>query len=94
MSRTLEGKRVLVVGRGSGIARAIADVAMREGAEVIAAGRNPEALAEAYAGIDAVTSEEVDLTDDPSIEALAGRVGPLDHVVSTASTRARGRLRT
>jgi NAD(P)-dependent dehydrogenase (short-subunit alcohol dehydrogenase family) len=92
MGGTLEGKRVLVVGRGSGIARAIADVALREGAEVIAAGRNPEALAEAYADIDAVTTEQLDLTDDGSIEALAGRVGALDHVVSTASARARGKI--
>jgi NAD(P)-dependent dehydrogenase (short-subunit alcohol dehydrogenase family) len=92
MGGTLDGKRVLVVGRGSGIARAIADVALREGAEVIAAGRDPEALAAAYAGVERVTAERVDLTDDASIEALAGRVGAVDHVVSTASARARGKI--
>ena len=42
MGGALDGKRVLVVGRGSGIARAIADVALREGAEVIVAGRDPD----------------------------------------------------
>jgi NAD(P)-dependent dehydrogenase (short-subunit alcohol dehydrogenase family) len=92
MSGTLDGKRVLVVGRGSGIARGIADAVLREGATVIAAGRNPEALAEAYAGIDRVSVEQVDLTDDASIEALAARVGNVDHVVSTASARARGKI--
>jgi hypothetical protein len=31
----------------------------------------------------------VDITDDTSIAALADRFGPVDHVVSTASARAR-----
>jgi NAD(P)-dependent dehydrogenase (short-subunit alcohol dehydrogenase family) len=92
MGGALDGNRVLVVGRGSGIARAIADVALREGAEVIVAGRDPEALAEAYAGVDRVSAERVDLTDDASIEALAGSVGAVDHVVSTASARAKGKV--
>ena len=34
----------------------------------------------------------VDVTDDTSITSLADRVGPVDHVVSTASARARGKL--
>lgn len=92
MGRTLDGQRVLVVGRGSGIARAIAEVALREGAEVIVAGRDPEALAAAYAGVERVSAERVDLTDDASIEALAASVGAVDHVVSTASARARGMI--
>jgi NAD(P)-dependent dehydrogenase (short-subunit alcohol dehydrogenase family) len=39
-----------------------------------------------------MVAETVDLTDDSSIAALADRVGPVDHVVSTASARARGKL--
>jgi NAD(P)-dependent dehydrogenase (short-subunit alcohol dehydrogenase family) len=80
MGGTLDGKRVLVVGRGSGIARAIA------------AGRRHDALEEAYDGTERVAVETVDLTDDASIEALAGRLGDVDHVVSTASARARGKI--
>ena len=34
----------------------------------------------------------IDVTDDTSIASLADRVGPVDHVVSTASARARGKL--
>jgi hypothetical protein len=34
--------------------------------------------------------EQVDVTDESSIAALAGRIAKLDHVVSTASARARG----
>jgi NAD(P)-dependent dehydrogenase (short-subunit alcohol dehydrogenase family) len=39
-----------------------------------------------------ITAETVDITDDESIAALAERVGPIDHIVSTASARARGTL--
>ena len=37
-----------------------------------------------------IETEQVDVTDESSIAALAGRVARLDHVVSTASARARG----
>jgi NAD(P)-dependent dehydrogenase (short-subunit alcohol dehydrogenase family) len=91
MSANLQDKTVLVVGRGSGIARAITLAARAAGARVVVAGRDREALANAYddAG---VTAEEVDLTDEKSIAALAERIGEVDHVVSTASARARGRV--
>jgi len=82
---------VLVVGRGSGIARAVALLAESEGARVIAAGRDKAKLASAYSGT-GITAEVVDLADDTSIAALAGRVGAADHVVSTASAGARGKL--
>jgi NAD(P)-dependent dehydrogenase (short-subunit alcohol dehydrogenase family) len=83
---------VLVIGRGSGIARAVALATRDAGAQVIAAGRNAEALAVAYAGEPGITTETVDITDDASIIALGERLGSLDHIVSTASARARGRL--
>lgn len=52
------------------------------------AGRHPDDLT-AYRGLD-VGVEPVDVTDEASIAALAGRIGALDHVVATASARARG----
>jgi NAD(P)-dependent dehydrogenase (short-subunit alcohol dehydrogenase family) len=91
MGDTLRDKTVVVVGRGSGIARAVALRAQSEGARVIVAGRDQAKLAGAYRGND-VTAEVVDITDDGSIAALADRVGAVDHVVSTASARARGKL--
>jgi NAD(P)-dependent dehydrogenase (short-subunit alcohol dehydrogenase family) len=91
MGNTLRDKTVVVVGRGSGIARAVALLTRSEGARVIAAGRDKAKLANAYDGID-ITAETVDVTDDGSIAALADQVGPVDHVVSTASARARGKL--
>ena len=88
----LKDQTVLVVGRGSGIARAIVFAARDAGAQVIAAGRNRETLPAAYDGEPDVSVEAVDLTDEASIAALGERIGPVDHVVSTASARARGRI--
>jgi len=92
MTGALNGQAVLVIGRGSGLARAITLAALGAGAHVIAAGRDREALSAAYAGEPGVSAETVDLTDEASIAALGERLGPVDHVVSTASARARGRI--
>jgi NAD(P)-dependent dehydrogenase (short-subunit alcohol dehydrogenase family) len=94
MGSALPDKTVLVVGRGSGIARAIALLARSEGARVVVAGRDKAELADAYSDTNdsGISAEVVDVTDDASIAALADRLGPLDHVVSTASARARGNL--
>jgi NAD(P)-dependent dehydrogenase (short-subunit alcohol dehydrogenase family) len=91
LGNALQDQTVLVVGRGGGIARAVALLAQSQGARVIAAGRDTAKLTDAYSQDD-VTVEAVDLTDDASIGALAERVGAVDHVVSTASARARGNL--
>jgi NAD(P)-dependent dehydrogenase (short-subunit alcohol dehydrogenase family) len=113
----LQGKKVLVIGRPSGIALAIVVAAREAGANVVAAGRNPTALNAAYSGSGLsdttratyerlgvpeaerayssgpdVTTEVIDLTDEASIISLAERLGSVDHVISTASARARGRL--
>jgi NAD(P)-dependent dehydrogenase (short-subunit alcohol dehydrogenase family) len=90
MSASLENRTVLVVGRGSGIARATVTALLAAGAKVVAAGRDQEALAAAYKGT-AVETATVDLNDETSIAALAGSI-EVDHVVSTASARARGRV--
>jgi NAD(P)-dependent dehydrogenase (short-subunit alcohol dehydrogenase family) len=91
MGNALQDKTVLVIGRGSGIARAVALLAQSEGARVIVAGRDQAKLASAYGHPD-ISAEAVDITDDESIAALADRVGGVDHVVSTASACARGKL--
>lgn len=91
MANALQDKTVLVVGRGSGIARAITLLARAQGARVVVAGRDKAKLADAY-NDPGISAEVVGMTDDASIAALAERVGPVDHVVSTASARARGNL--
>ena len=89
---TLKDKTVLVVGRGGGIARAVTTAAREAGAQVITAGRRQEKLADAYADEPRISTEYVDLTDEASIAALGERIGNLDHIVSTASARARGKV--
>jgi NAD(P)-dependent dehydrogenase (short-subunit alcohol dehydrogenase family) len=91
MANALQDKTILVVGRGSGIARAVALRARSEGARVIVAGRDRAKLANSYDD-PGIIAETIDITDDESIAALADQVGRVDHVVSTASARARGKL--
>ena len=88
MGSALRDKTVLVVGRGSGIARAVTLLARSEGARVVVAGRDKTKLAGAYDD-PGISAEVVDITDDASIAALADRLGPIEHVVSTASACAR-----
>jgi NAD(P)-dependent dehydrogenase (short-subunit alcohol dehydrogenase family) len=90
MADALRDKVILVIGRGTGIARAVTLLAHAEGARVVVAGRDRAKLAAAYG--DGISAETIDITDDDSIAALSARVGRLDHVVSTASARARGLL--
>ncbi|WP_046496936.1 SDR family oxidoreductase [Streptomyces odonnellii] len=91
MAASLHNRTVLVVGRGSGLARAVVDAALAAGARVIAAGRDRSTLEMEYKGTDVLT-RSVDLTDENSIAVLAEDVGSVDHVVSVASARARGKL--
>jgi NAD(P)-dependent dehydrogenase (short-subunit alcohol dehydrogenase family) len=87
----LENRTVLVIGRPSGIARAVTLAARAEGAQVVVAGRDKAKLAQAYDD-EGIRAEEVDVTVDESIAALAERLGSVDHLVTTASSRARGLL--
>lgn len=88
----LKDRTVLVVGRAGGIARAIALAAREAGAHVVVAGRDQAKLAAAYENDPGITAQTLDLTDEPSIAALGERLEHLDHVVSTGSVRARGRV--
>jgi NAD(P)-dependent dehydrogenase (short-subunit alcohol dehydrogenase family) len=88
----LEGQSVLVIGRPSGIAGAIVTAVTEAGGKVVIAGRDKASLDAAYADDPNITTEIVDLTDEASIAALAERLGTIDHIVSTASARARGKL--
>jgi NAD(P)-dependent dehydrogenase (short-subunit alcohol dehydrogenase family) len=89
MSASLQDRTVLVVGRGSGIAYAATRSIREAGGHVVVAGRHSDALAAVYDD-PGVTAEQVDLTDETGIAALAARLGQVDHVVSAASARAGG----
>ncbi|MGC4940359.1 SDR family oxidoreductase [Kribbella sp. DT2] len=92
MSLSLENRTVLVVGRPSGIASATVQALAAAGAEVILAGRTLDPVNTGTPETGSVRRAQVDLTDESSIAALAASLGKVDHVVSTASARARGAL--
>src|SRR5882757_10945515 len=83
MTVSINGKKLLIVGGGSGIARQLAEDAAAQGATVVLAGRRP---------VDApgFKTAQVDLGDEDSIRALAAEVGELDYLVSLAADHANG----
>src|SRR3954454_21464346 len=84
----LADKKVVVVGGSSGIGLATAEMAKREGADVIVASRNVERLDKAAEKLNALAIP-ADVTSDESVASLFRSCGPVDHVVVTA-----GQLRT
>jgi NAD(P)-dependent dehydrogenase (short-subunit alcohol dehydrogenase family) len=89
----LAGKKVVVVGGSSGIGLATAELAKREGAEIVIASRNVERL-NAVAGKLGATAIAADVTSDESIESLFRQCGPVDHVVVTAAQLRTGPFKT
>ena len=81
---TLTGKKVVVVGGSSGIGFSTAELAKKEGAEVIIASHNAERLNAAAARL-GVKVIPADVTSDKNVEDLFRACGPVDHVVVTAA---------
>jgi NAD(P)-dependent dehydrogenase (short-subunit alcohol dehydrogenase family) len=82
----LAGKKVVVVGGSSGIGLSTAELAKREGADVIIASRNAEKL-DAIAEKLNVIAIPTDVTDDKSVANLFKSAGPVDLVVTAAQLR-------
>jgi 2-keto-3-deoxy-L-fuconate dehydrogenase len=76
MSQRLAGKTALVTAAGQGIGRATAEAFAREGAKVIAADINDDALS-TLARIDGITARHLDVTDASAVAALVGGLPPL-----------------
>src|SRR3982075_1929934 len=89
----LAGKKVVVVGGSSGIGLATAELAKREGADVILASRNVDRLDAVAAKLNAIAIP-ADVTSDESIVNLFRRCGPVDHVVVTAAQLRSGPFKT
>src|ERR1700704_4635760 len=89
----LAGKKVVVVGGSSGIGLATAELAKREGADVIIASRNAQRLDAVAARLN-VIAIPADVTNDDDIVSLFRRCGPVDHVVVTAAQLKNGPVKT
>src|SRR5256886_6879132 len=89
----LAGKKVVIVGGSSGIGLSTAELAKREGADVIIASRNAERLDAIAERLNAIAIP-ADVTNDDSVEKLFRNCGPVDHVVVTAAQLRTGPLKS
>jgi len=90
---SLKGKKVVVVGGSSGIGLSTAEMAKREGADVIVASRNAARLGAVAEKLNAVAIA-ADVTDDNSVANLFRNTGAVDHVVVTAAQLRTGPFKT
>jgi NAD(P)-dependent dehydrogenase (short-subunit alcohol dehydrogenase family) len=89
----LAGKKVVVVGGSSGIGLSTAELARREGADVIIASRSAAKLDPIAERLNAIAIP-TDVTSDDSVANLFKAAGPVDHVVVTAAQLRTGPFRT
>lgn len=82
---TLEGRRVLVTGGGTGLGRDLARGFRAAGAEVVVAGRTPDTL-ERTAQATGARWVRADVTDPAQVAAMFDAAGPCDIVLANAGT--------
>ncbi len=82
---TLQDKRILIIGGGSGIGYAVAEAAVREGATVVVASSNGERVSAAAGRLgNHAEARVLDVTDEADVEAFFATSGAFDHIVFTA----------
>ncbi|TPN82004.1 SDR family oxidoreductase [Mesorhizobium sp. CU2] len=84
----MDKANILIVGGSSGMGLALARRCLDEGADVVIAGRNAaklNAAREELGNPAALEMAVVDISREDQVAALFARIGPLDHIVSTAA---------
>lgn len=81
---TLQGKRVLITGGGSGAGANLALGFAQAGAEVVIAGRRLGPLQAVAAQAKGLRVVQADVTDEASVQAMFAQAGPCDVVIANA----------
>jgi NAD(P)-dependent dehydrogenase (short-subunit alcohol dehydrogenase family) len=83
--RTLNGKRIIVLGGTSGMGFATAEMAAREGAAIIVASSRRENVDRAVARLPkGAEGYAIDLSNEEQVRNFFNRIGAFDHLVFTA----------
>lgn len=87
----LKGKHVVIVGGGSGMGIATAELAASLGAKVTISSRNEEKLSAVASEIEGdISVASVDTTDEAAVKVWAASLGKVNHLVISASSAAHG----
>lgn len=81
---TMQGKRVLITGGGSGAGANLALGFARAGAEVVISGRRLGPLRAVAAQTKGLRVVQADVTDEASVQAMFAQAGPCDVVIANA----------
>lgn len=81
---TMQGKRVLITGGGSGAGENLALGFAAQGAEVVIAGRRMDALQAVAAKSEGIRCVQADVTDEASVKRMFLEAGRVDIVIANA----------
>jgi len=87
MSKSYEGKKIIITGVNGGIAHASAELLASLGADVVVTARDKSKLQASLSTLPGnVSGEIMDLADETSIEQLFKKIGKFDHLVTPAAS--------
>ena len=89
---TMQGKRVLITGGGSGAGENLALGFAAAGAEVVIAGRRLDALQSVAAKASGIRCVQGDVTEEASVKRMFDEAGPVDIVIANAGSADSGVL--
>lgn len=84
---SLKGRKIFIVGAGSGMGAALATMAVARGAKVALAGRKQDKLDKVAAelGDSVLGTYALDISDAKQVDVALAEQAPYDHIVSTAA---------